>query len=88
VVLLLLLIFILQSGQRADVYFLGVHGHLPVGVALPLSTIFGVVLVAMPAVVRILLAGLMACRHRGRIVAAVQRPTEQNPIGEQKPASS
>src|SRR6266568_2756764 len=34
-VFLLLLIFILQNGQRAQVSFLGPHGHLPMGVALP-----------------------------------------------------
>jgi uncharacterized integral membrane protein len=48
-VLLLLLIFILQNGQRSDVYFMGAHGHLPMGVALLLSAIFGMLLVALPA---------------------------------------
>src|SRR2546421_13087206 len=52
-VLLLLMIFILENGQRADVYFLGAHGHLPLGVAVLLSAIFGVLLVAVPTAVRI-----------------------------------
>jgi hypothetical protein len=39
-VLLLLLIFILQNGQRAQVSFLGAHGSLPMGVALLLATVF------------------------------------------------
>jgi uncharacterized integral membrane protein len=87
VVLLLLLIFVLQNGQRSDVYFLGAHGHLPLGVALLLSAIFGVLLVALPTVVRIIQLRLMAARHRGRIAAAAQAPTqEQGPTKESKPA--
>jgi uncharacterized integral membrane protein len=53
-VLLLLLIFILQNGQRSDVHFLGAHGQLPMGVALLLAAVFGVLLVTVPATVRIL----------------------------------
>jgi uncharacterized integral membrane protein len=33
-VLLLLLIFILENGQRANIGFFGAHGHLPLGIAL------------------------------------------------------
>jgi uncharacterized integral membrane protein len=80
VVLLLLIIFILQNGQRSDVYFLGAHGHLPMGVALLLSAIFGVLLVALPTVVRVLQLRLMAARHPRRIAAA------QAPSGARKPA--
>jgi uncharacterized integral membrane protein len=69
-VLLLLLIFILQNGQRSDVYFLGAHGHLPMGVALLLAAVFGVLLVALPTAVRIVQLRVMAARHRGRIAAA------------------
>jgi uncharacterized integral membrane protein len=46
-VLLLLLIFILQNGQQAQVSFLGAHGSLPMGVALLLAAVFGVLLVAL-----------------------------------------
>jgi uncharacterized integral membrane protein len=53
-VLLLLLIFILQNGQQAQVSFLGAHGNLPMGVALLLAAVFGVLLVALPGTVRIL----------------------------------
>jgi uncharacterized integral membrane protein len=81
-VLLLLLIFILQNGQRSDVYFMGAHGHLPMGVALLLSAIFGMLLVALPAAVRIVQLRLMAARHRGRIATADQNPTSlQGPAG-------
>jgi uncharacterized integral membrane protein len=80
VILLLLMIFILQNGQRSDVYFIGAHGHLPMGVALLLSAIFGVLLVALPTVVRVLQLRLMAARHPRRIAAA------QAPSGSRKPA--
>jgi lipopolysaccharide assembly protein A len=52
---------------------LGVHGHLPMGVALLLAVIFGVLLVALPMAVRVVQLRLMATRHRGRIAAAVQQ---------------
>jgi uncharacterized integral membrane protein len=76
VILLLLLIFILQNGQRSDVYYMGAHGHLPMGVALLLSAIFGVLLVALPTMVRIVQLRLMAARHRGRIAAAARKSAE------------
>jgi uncharacterized integral membrane protein len=63
-VLLFLLIFILQNGQRSDVYLLGAHGHLPMAVALLLAAVFGVLLVALPATVRILQLRLTATRAR------------------------
>ncbi len=86
VVLLLLMIFILQNGQRSDVYFLGAHGHLPVGVALLLSTIFGVLLIALPTTVRVLQLRLMAARHRGRIAGAKAPDGSQARDGTRKPA--
>ena len=64
-VLLLLLIFILQNGQRADVSFFGAHGHLPMGVALLLAAVFGVLLVALPGTVRIIQLRMLG-RRRGR----------------------
>jgi uncharacterized integral membrane protein len=56
-VLLLLLIFVLQNGQRAEVSFLGAHGTLPMGVALLLAAVFGVLLVALPGTGRFWTAG-------------------------------
>ena len=64
-VLLLLMIFVLQDGERSDIYYFGAHGHLPVGVALLLAAIFGVLLVAVPTVVRIAQLRLMAARRAG-----------------------
>src|SRR6266536_1005277 len=72
-VFLLLLIFILQNGQRAQVSFLGAHGHLPMGVALLLAAVFGVLLVALPGTVRIIQLRMLS--RRGAASAAVEPPT-------------
>jgi len=64
VVLLLLLIFVLENGHRVDVAFFGAHGHLPLGVALLLAAVLGVLLVAIPAAARILQLRATARRHR------------------------
>jgi uncharacterized integral membrane protein len=64
VVLLLLLIFVLENGQRASVSFFGAHGHLPEGVALLLAATFGVLLVALPGSARIGQLRLRARRRR------------------------
>ena len=63
VVLLLLLIFILQNGQRAEVSFFGAHAHPPVGVALLLAAVFGILLVALPGTARIVQLRLLARRR-------------------------
>ncbi|HZN20845.1 MAG TPA: lipopolysaccharide assembly protein LapA domain-containing protein [Micromonosporaceae bacterium] len=64
-VLLLLLVFILQNGQQAQVSFLGAHGELPMGVALLLAAIFGVLLVALPGTARILQLRALGRRSSG-----------------------
>ena len=48
-VLLLLLIFILENGQRVSISYFGAHGHLPLGVALLLAAVLGALLVVIPA---------------------------------------
>jgi uncharacterized integral membrane protein len=62
-VLLLLLIFVLQNGQRAEVSLFGAHGHLPMGIALLLAAVFGVLLVALPGTARIVQLRLLGRRH-------------------------
>jgi uncharacterized integral membrane protein len=64
VILLLLLIFVLENGQRAEVSFFGAHGHLPEGVALLLAAVFGVLLVALPGSARIVQLRLLERRRR------------------------
>src|SRR5256885_9906471 len=62
-VLLLLLIFILQNGQRARISFFGAHANPPIGVALLLAAVFGVLLVALPGTARIVQLRLLARRR-------------------------
>jgi uncharacterized integral membrane protein len=78
-VLLVLLIFILQNGQQAQVSFLGAHGSLPMGVALLLAAVFGVLLVALPGTVRIL-----QLRAVGRRTSAVTSTTDA-PAADRRP---
>jgi uncharacterized integral membrane protein len=62
-VLLLLLNFVLQNGQRSDLYYLGAHGSLPMGAALLLSAVFGALLVTLPAAVQIAQLRLVTVRR-------------------------
>lgn len=64
VVLLLLLIFILQNGRTVGISYLGAHGHLPLGVALLLAAVFGVILVVLPGTARIIQLRIAARHHR------------------------
>jgi uncharacterized integral membrane protein len=63
VVLLLLLIFILENGRSVSISYLGAHGHLPLGVALLLAAVFGVLLVVVPGTGRIIQLRVIAHRH-------------------------
>jgi uncharacterized integral membrane protein len=64
VILLLLLIFILQNGKTVDVSYMGAHGHLPLGVALLLAAVCGVLLVVLAGAARISQLRRVARRHR------------------------
>jgi uncharacterized integral membrane protein len=54
VVLLVLLVFIIQNGQSVTISIFGGSMHLPLGVALLLAAICGVLLVAVPGYGRII----------------------------------
>ena len=64
VVLLLLLIFILQNSKTVQVSYMGAHGHLPLGVALLLAAVCGVLLVVLAGAARISQLRTVARRHR------------------------
>ena len=64
VVLALLLIFILQNSRTVQISYLGAHGHLPLGVALLLAAILGILLVVIPGTARIIQLRITAGRHR------------------------
>jgi uncharacterized integral membrane protein len=78
VILLLLLIFILQNGAQVSVSYLGMHGHLPLGVALLLAAVCGVLLVVLAGAARISQLRATARRHRRadakRAAAAAREP--------------
>src|SRR5437764_15472430 len=78
VVLLLLLIFILQNGANVNVSYLGMHGRLPLGVALLLAAVCGVLLVVLAGAARISQLRATARRHRRvdakRAAAAAKQP--------------
>ena len=64
VVLLFLLIFILQNARAVDISYLGMHGHLPLGVALLLAAVCGVLLTILAGAARISQLHAVARRHR------------------------
>ena len=78
VILLLLLIFVLQNGTQVSVSYLGMHGHLPLGVALLLAAVCGVLLVVLAGAARISQLRATARRHRRvdakRAAAATKEP--------------
>jgi uncharacterized integral membrane protein len=67
VVLILLLIFILQNSDNVTIHFFGFHRELSLAVALLLSAVCGVLLVAIPGTGRIVqLRRAVKKRHRPR----------------------
>ena len=83
VILLLLLIFILQNGTDVSVSYLGMHGHLPLGVALLLAAVCGVLLVVLAGAARISQLRTTARRHRRvdakRATAAAKQADAKQP---------
>ena len=78
IVLLLLLVFILENGQKASISYFGAHGHLPLGVALLLAAVAGALLVSIPGTARIIQLRRTARRHRKVDVAAAHAATSQD----------
>ena len=79
VVLLFLLIFILQNGREVGISYLGAHGHLPLGVALLLSAVCGVLLTMLAGAARIGQLRTVARRHRrsdARLAATSSAPAD------------
>lgn len=64
---LLMLVFIIQNGQRAELNFLWLHGSPPVGVALLLAAVIGALIVLTLGAARILQLRLVARRHRRNV---------------------
>jgi len=64
VILVAILVFILQNGQRVQVRFLMVDGTLPLGVALLFAALLGALLVLVAGAARVLQLRVVARRHR------------------------
>lgn len=73
----LLLIFILQNGQRVEISFFGAEGAMPLGVALLLATIGGALLVAIPGSIRIAQLRRMLRPERFRLDKERPRPDKE-----------
>jgi uncharacterized integral membrane protein len=63
-ILLFLLIFILENSHSVSIGYFGAHGHLPLGVALLLAAVLGILLVVVPGTGRIIQLRLTAHRHQ------------------------
>ena len=64
VLLVAILVFILQNGQRVRVRFLMVDGTLPLGVGLLFAALLGALLVLVAGAARVLQLRVVARRHR------------------------
>ena len=64
VVLLLLLVFIVENSQSADISYFGAHGHLPLAVAILLAAVAGILLVTTAWFGRGVRVRSRAHRHR------------------------
>jgi putative membrane protein len=64
VLLLAILVFILQNGQRVRVRFLMANGTLPLGAALLFAALLGALLVLVAGAARVLQLRMVARRHR------------------------
>ncbi len=64
VLLVAILVFILQNGQRVRVRFLMANGALPLGAALLFAALLGALLVLVAGAARVLQLRVVARRHR------------------------
>src|SRR4029077_8851757 len=86
VVLLLLLIFILENGHNVEISYFGAHGHLPLGAALLLAAVLGVLLVVIPGTGRIVQLRITARRHRHIDAAAATAAASERTAATDRPA--
>jgi len=62
--LVLLLFFVLENDMNVPIGYRGAHEHVPLGVALLLAAVFGVLLMMIPGTARIIQLRMVAHRHR------------------------
>lgn len=86
VFLVVLIVFIAENGQRVEVKFFGVSGHISLALALLISAVAGAVLVLLIGSIRIVQLRLATWRHRretghaGSTAAAVAPADEAKPV--------
>lgn len=81
VILILLLVFILQNGQRVEIHLYGAHWNAPLGVALLMAAALGVLLVVVPGGGRIIQLKRAARRlHRDRLRLADRLDHAATPV--------
>ena len=88
VVLLLLLIFILENGNKVEISYFGAHGHMPLGVALLLAAVLGILLVVIPGTARIVQLRITARRHRRADATATATPVSTLADGADMPPTA
>jgi uncharacterized integral membrane protein len=81
VVLLLPLIFTLENSHSVSIGYFGAHGLLPLGVALLLAAVLGVLLAVIPGTARIIQLGITARRHRRHDTKPPASPPATPPAG-------
>jgi uncharacterized integral membrane protein len=79
VVLLFLLIFILQNSREVSISYLGMHGRLPLGVALLLAAVSGALLTILAGAARISQLHAVARRHRRTAARRAAAPSGAPP---------
>jgi lipopolysaccharide assembly protein A len=75
VLAILLIIFILENGKKVEISYMGVTGHLPLGVALLVAAAAGALLVGILGMARLTQLRLLARRHRRRHAQAQEQVT-------------
>jgi Lipopolysaccharide assembly protein A domain len=77
----------LENGQRVSISYFGAHGHLPLGVALLLAAVLGILLAVIAGTGRILQLRTIARRHRKLDARRATLPrSEPAPQAETRPA--
>jgi len=76
VFLVALIVFIAENGRRSDISFVGLHAHLPLGLALLIAAVAGGVIVGLAGSVRIVQLRRTAGRHRrsDQVIASADVP--------------
>jgi uncharacterized integral membrane protein len=79
ILLVAILVFILQNGQRVQVRFLMVDGTLQLGVALLFAALLGALLVLVAGAARVLQLRVVARRHRRTDQGRSGQPSAPSP---------